>query len=369
MAGDYYEILGVARDASPDEIKSAFRNLARKFHPDVNTDDPDAEEKFKSIGEAYAVLSDPNKRREFDQFGRVSDLPPDMGDFGGIGEIFEMFFGAGSARRRGPQVIHGNDLQVDVTVDLAEVVTGAKRTLSFDRHELCADCKGSGAKAGTSPKTCPDCGGSGVVVQLTNTFMGQIRRTMPCPKCGGEGQFVEIPCDKCSGAKVTLNRVKVEANIPPGVDNGTVLHMPGQGDDGINGGRPGDLYIPVSVKADPRFVRDKHGLITHAAISYPKAAMGSTLSLEGIDGTFQLVVPPGTQSGHEFRVRGQGVPPVGGGERGDLRVRLNVTVPRELSEYQKQLLDSLEKTFDGDAPQQAGDDKGFFGDFLKSVKK
>lgn len=369
MAADYYEILGVARDASPDEIKSAFRNLARKYHPDVNSDDPDAEEKFKSIGEAYAILSDPNKRREFDQFGQVSDIPSNMSDFGGIGEIFEMFFGAGSARRRGPQVVHGNDLQVGVTVDLPEVVTGAKRTLSFDRHELCKDCKGSGAKAGTSPKKCPDCGGSGVVVQLTNTFMGQLRRSMPCAKCNGEGQFIETPCDTCKGGKVTLNHVNVEANIPPGVDNGTVLHMPGQGDDGINGGRPGDLYIPVSVKPDPRFTRDKHGLITHAAISFPKAAMGATLNLEGVDGSFQLVVPAGTQSGHEFRVRGQGIPAIGGGERGDLRVRLNVAVPKELSEYQKQLLDSLEKTFDENAPQQAKDDAGFFGDFLKSVKK
>ncbi|MDQ2986308.1 MAG: molecular chaperone DnaJ [Armatimonadota bacterium] len=369
MAGDYYEILGVARDASPDEIKSAFRRLARKYHPDVNQEDENAEEKFKSIGEAYAVLSDPNKRREFDQFGRVSDLPPDMGDFGGVGEIFEMFFGAGAARRRGPQVVHGNDLQVDVTVDLKEVVHGTKRTLSFDRHETCGDCRGTGAKAGTSPTKCPDCGGSGVVVQLTNTFMGQIRRSAPCMKCAGEGQLIETPCPTCKAVKVVLNRVKVEANIPPGVDNGTVLHMPGQGDDGVNGGRPGDLYIPVKVKSDARFMRDKHGLITQAAVSFPKAAMGSTLSLQGVDADFQLVLPPGTQSGHEFRVRGQGIPPIGGGERGDLRVRINVAVPRELSPYQVQLLETLEKTFDGVEVPQGGDDNGFLGDFLSSVKK
>lgn len=368
MSGDYYEILGVPRDASPDEIKAAFRRLARKHHPDVNQDDPEAEDKFKNIGEAYAVLNDPNKRREFDQFGRVSDLPPDMGDFGGVSEIFEMFFGAGAARRRGPQVIHGNDLQVDVTVDLKEVVSGAKRTLSFDRHETCGDCNGSGAKAGTSPKACPDCGGSGVVVQLTNTFMGQIRRSAPCGKCGGEGQVIEAPCPTCKAGKVVLNRVKVEANIPPGVDSGTILHMAGQGDDGINGGRPGDLYVSVKVTPDARFTRDKHGLITHVPVSFPKAAMGATLMLDGIDSAFQLVLPAGTQSGQEFRVRSQGVPPIGGGERGDLRVRVQVDVPRELSEYQKQLLDSFEKTLEGVEPK-AGEGPGFLGDFLKSVKK
>lgn len=368
MPGDYYELLGVPRDASTDEIKSAFRRLARKFHPDVNPDDPEAEEKFKNIGEAYAVLSDPNKRREFDQFGRVSDLPPDMGDFGGISEIFEMFFGAGAARRRGPQVIHGSDLQVDAVVDLKEVVSGAKRTLSFDRHETCGDCNGSGAKAGTSPKTCPDCGGSGVVVQLTNTFMGQIRRTAPCGKCSGDGQIIESPCPTCKAGKVVLKRTKLEASIPPGVDTGTILHMPGQGDDGVNGGRPGDLYVSVKVTQDPRFTRDKHGLMTHIGLSFPKASLGALLTLDGIDSSFQLLVPAGTQSGQEFRVRNQGVPPIGGGERGDLRVRVQVEVPRELSEYQKQLLETLEKTLQGEdiAP---GEGPGFLGDFLKSVKE
>jgi molecular chaperone DnaJ len=298
----------------------------------------------------------------------VSDLPKYWGFFVNIGDLLELFLGAGARGWRGPQVIHGNDLQVNVTVDLKEVVAGAKRTLSFDRHETCSDCNGSGAKVGTSPKSCPDCGGSGVVVQLTNTFMGQIRRSAPCAKCGGEGQFIETPCTSCKGGKVVMNRVNIEANVPPGVDNGTVLHMPGQGDDGINGGRPGDLYVAVKVTPDERFTRDKHGLITNRSVPYPKAAMGSTLSLDGIDSAFQLVLPAGTQSGQEFRVRGQGVPPIGGGERGDLRVRIQVDVPRELSEYQKQLLDTLEKTFEGQE-FNAGEGPGFLGDFLKSVKK
>ena len=206
-------------------------------------------------------------------------------------------------------------------------------------------------------------------MQLTNTFMGQIRRSAPCGKCRGEGLFIEKPCTACQGNKVRLGRANVEATIPPGVDNGTILHMPGQGDDGINGGRPGDLYIPVKVTADGRFTRDKHGLITNSRVSYPQAALGARLTLEGVDSTFQLDIPPGTQSGQEFRVRSQGVPPIGGGERGDLRVRVDVDVPRELSPYQIQLLETLDKTFAGEEAEATGSDSGFLGDFLNSVKQ
>lgn len=367
MPHDYYEILGVPRDAGPDEIKSAFRRLARKYHPDVNKDDADAEEKFKLLGEAYAVLSDPNKRREYDTFGRVSDVPSGMGDFGGIGEIFEMFFGAGAARRTGPQVVHGRDLQVDVVVNLREVVAGTARTLEFDRLETCSECNGSGAKPGTSPVNCPDCGGAGVMVQVTNTFMGQVRRSSTCPRCGGEGTIVKEPCKKCRGQKLERTKARIEVKIPPGVDTGTMLHLPGQGDDGINGGRPGDLYVGVRVDNDPRFVRDKIGLLTQVTISFPQAALGARLQLEGVDSQFELVIPAGTQSGQEFRVREQGVPPVGSNDRGDLRVRVNVEVPRELTEYQLQLLETFQKTLQSDSAGPG--DKGFLGDFLKTVKR
>lgn len=367
MAQDFYSLLGVSRDAGPDEIKAAFRRLARKYHPDVNKDDPHAEEKFKEIGQAYAILSDDAKRREYDMYGTVSDMPTGMGDFGGISEIFEMFFGAGSARRTGPRVIHGRDLQVDVTVSLRDVVSGVQRALEFERLETCTVCSGSGSKPGSSPKTCHDCGGAGVIVQVTNTFMGQVRRSATCPRCNGEGQVITERCPKCKGEKLQRVNAKLDVNIPPGVDTGTVLHMPGQGDDGINGGRPGDLYIAVRVQNDARFIRDSRGLMTNVSITFPQAAIGARLSLEGVDSEFELNIPAGTQPGQEFRVRGQGVPPVGGKERGDLRVRVNVEVPKDLSEYQKQLLESFEKTLSGESPQKP--DKGYLGEFLKTVKK
>ena len=241
---------------------------------------------------------------------------------------------------------------------------GSGTEIEIEVSASCESCDGSGAQPGTGVKTCGTCGGHGQVRAQQGFFV--VERT--CPGCHGAGQVIESPCPTCRGGKVVLNRVKVEANVPPGVDNGTILHMPGQGDDGINGGRPGDLYVAVKVAADPRFTRDKHGLITNIAITFPKAAMGATLTLDGIDSGFQLSIPAGTQSGQEFRVRGQGVPPIGGGERGDLRVRVQVDVPRELSEYQKQLLDSFEKSLEGDQ-KATGEGPGFLGDFLKSVKK
>lgn len=367
MAQDYYSILGVDRNAGPDEIKSAFRRLARKYHPDVNREDPEAEDKFKRLAEAYAVLSEDAKRREYDLYGTVSDIPSGMGDFGGIGEIFEMFFGAGAARRGGPRVVNGRDLQVEVTVTLREVVTGVTREVSFERLESCSECGGSGAKKGTSPINCPDCGGSGVVVQVTNTFMGQVRRSATCSRCGGEGQVVQEHCRKCKGQRLERTQAKLDVQVPPGVDTGTVLHVPGQGDDGINGGRPGDLYVGIRVQADPRFTRDRQGLITQVQVTYPQAALGASLHLEGVDGEFELRIPAGTQPGQEFRVRGQGVPQVGASERGDLRVRVNVEVPKQLTEYQKQLLESYQRSLNGEA--QTAAEKGFLGDFLKTVKK
>lgn len=367
MPQDYYQTLGVSTDAGPDEIKSAFRRLARKLHPDVNRDDAEAEEKFKQLGEAYAVLSDEAKRREYDLYGTVSDVQVGPADFSGIGEIFEMFFGAGAARRSGPQVVNGHDIRADVTLELADVVNGVKRSVSFERLEVCADCNGSGAKPGTSPTRCPDCGGAGVVVQVTNTFMGQVRRSAPCRKCMGEGQIIEEACKACAGQKRKQTRAKVDVDIPPGVDTGTILHVPGQGDDGINGGRPGDLYVGVNVKADSRFIRDRQGLLTNVGISFAQAALGANLKLDGIDGEFDLSIPGGTQSGQEFRIRGQGVPQIGSRDRGDLRVRVVVDVPTQLNEYQRQLLESFDDSFN--ATPSKDPERGYLKEFLKTVKK
>lgn len=367
-AQDYYELLGVPRDASPDEIKSAFRRLARKYHPDVNPDDPSAEEKFKQIAEAYAVLSDPEKRQEYDRYGTVSDMPRPEPGFGGVADLFEMFFGVGAPRKAGPQPQPGRDLEASVTLTLKDVVTGARRTLEFDRMETCSECNGSGAEPGTPPQTCSECGGAGVVVHVTTTFLGQVRRTMTCGHCHGEGRVITRKCRNCDGRKLEKKHTRVEVRIPAGIDDGAVLHLPSQGDDGINGGRPGDLYVRVHVQRDPRFTRDERGLLTQVNITYPQAALGASLLLEGIDGEFELIIPPGTQPGQEFRVRGQGLPPVGGAERGDLRVRVNVAVPKSLTEYQKQLLENLQRTFEG-KEDGAAKSSGFLQEFLRDIKK
>ncbi len=371
MAGtDYYAVLGISRDADADEIKSAFRRLARKYHPDVNRDDPNAEEKFKELGEAYAVLSDPQKRSQYDRFGSVSDQGQGVGfDFsGGINDIFEMFFGATSARRSGPQVIDGRDLKVDISVDLKEVVTGTKRSIPIERLETCTDCNGSGCAAGTEPDTCKDCGGSGVVVEVSQTLLGQIRRTAPCRKCGGQGRIIKTPCKKCRGEKLVETKSTIEIDIPPGVETGTVLHLPYQGDDGINGGRPGDLYIGVRVKEDPRFQRDDRGMLTTVPISFVQAALGANLTLDGITEEIELEVPPGTQPGQEFRIQGKGVPRIGAKERGDLRVRINVAVPKKLTELQKHLLEQFEASQNGSEKKDKKKGKGFLDQFRETIK-
>lgn len=368
-AQDYYGILGVPRDATPEEIKSAFRRLARKYHPDVNPNDPSAEEKFKEIGEAYAVLSDPEKRREYDRFGTVSDIPHPGAGFGGISDLFDLFFGMGAPRRTGPQPQPGRDLEATITITLKEVVTGARRTLEFDRMETCSVCNGTGADPSRPPENCPDCGGAGVVVQVANTFLGQVRQTMTCGRCRGEGKVVKAVCSACKGKKLEKKKARVEVRVPTGIDNNTVLHLPSQGDDGIHGGRPGDLYVRVMVERDPRFTRDERGLLTQVNLTYPQAALGTTLLLEGIDGEFELVIPPGTQPGQEFRVRGQGIPPVGGTERGDLRVRVNISVPKKLSPYQKQLLENLQRSLEGGETPEERKDSGFLQEFLREIKK
>lgn len=349
---DYYAILGLPRDASPEDIKSAFRRLARKYHPDVNRDDPNAEERFKQIGEAYALLSDPSKRAHYDRFGTVPDMPPGGFDFasGGISDLFDMFFGVGAARKTGPRVKDGRDLQVEVTLSLADVVTGAKRTIELDRMETCSECNGSGCAPGASPVTCLECGGSGVVVQVSTTLLGQIRRSSTCRRCEGEGRMIKDPCSRCRGKKLEKRHTRLEIDVPSGVEHGTVLHLPYQGDDGINGGRPGDLYVSVRVKDDPRFIRNERGLITNIEISFAQAVLGTELLLDGITDQFTLKIPAGTQPGQEFRVPGQGLPRIGARERDDLRVRVSVMIPKKLTEYQRHLLEQFEKSLHGEQP-------------------
>ncbi len=369
-APDYYSALGIPRDASPEDIKSAFRRLARKYHPDVNRDDDQAEEKFKRIGEAYSVLSDPAKRAQYDRYGTVADMPSGGFDFGsgGISDLFEMFFGVGAARRAGPRVVDGRDLQIEVNLTLADVVTGAKRTIELDRMESCTKCNGSGSAESSTPTMCPECGGAGVVVQISNTLLGQIRRSSTCRRCEGEGRIITDPCPQCKGKRLEQRRSRLEIDVPPGVENGTVLHLPYKGDDGLNGGRPGDLYVGVRVKDDPRFVRDERGLITHVEITFPQAALGAELSLQGISGEFTLKVPAGTQPGQEFRVPGEGVPKIGARERGDLRVRVTVDVPKKLNDFQRHLLEQFDRSLRNETPRESKG-PGFLDQFRENIKK
>lgn len=365
--GDYYAILGVPKDATQDEIKASFRRLARKYHPDVNKDDPQAEEKFKQIGEAYAVLSDEQKRAQYDRFGTVSDIPNMGFDFAtNISDIFDMFFGGGTPRSSGPQPIDGRDIRVDVTVNLKEVITGCTRKLDFSRLELCSECNGTGAAHGAGPVTCSDCGGSGVISQTMNTLMGQIRRTSTCGRCMGSGKVIKEKCKRCSGKMVEKRKTHLEVSIPPGVDYGTMLHIPGQGDEGLYGGRPGDLYVGVKVLDDNRFTRDERGLITHVNLTIPQAVLGVILTLEGVTGEFELEIPPGTQPGQEFRVPGQGVPRLGSKERGDLRVRVSVEIPKKLTDEQKTLMEAFERSISGGASRRKG--RGFVEAFKQKLK-
>lgn len=366
---DYYQILGVPKDARPEEIKAAFRRLARKYHPDVNKSDPDAEDKFKEIGEAYAVLSDPKKRAEYDRYGTVSDMPPTVTDFtGGLSEIFEMFFGVGAGRRSTRRGVDGRDIRLDITIGLEEVITGARRTLTFPRLETCSRCEGSGCAPGTSLTPCPHCGGSGVRVQVTRTLLGELRRSVTCPRCQGEGRVIEHPCPKCHGKMLEEREARVEVEIPPGVEDGTLLHLPYQGDDGIMGGHPGDLYVGIRIKEDSRFVRDEYGLITTVEISFPQAALGDTIQVSGVDGPVEVTIPPGTQPGQEFRIPGKGLPKLGTRERGDLRVRVNLKVPKNLTQYQQHLIEQLKKSMEGDIKSKKSP-KGFLEQFREQLKK
>ncbi|MFN8139012.1 MAG: J domain-containing protein [Fimbriimonadales bacterium] len=343
---DYYAVLGVPRDADADEIKAAFRRQARKLHPDVNRDDPDAEEKFKELNEAYTVLSDPNKRAQFDQFGTVGDIPQGAGFSGGFGDIFDMFFGGfGGGVRGGPRVIHGRDLKTMVELSLQEVVTGSRRTLTLERSEVCSECNGNGCAAGKRPETCPDCDGSGVVTSIANTILGQIRQQSPCRRCGGEGSRITHPCPKCKGSKLIKGPRRIEINVPTGVEDGTVLHVPYQGDDGINGGNPGDLYVTVRVTPDSRFMRDELGVWTRCRLTVSQATLGADLIIAGIDGDIELHIPPGTQPGHEFRIHGKGVPKIGATKRGDLRVRTIVEIPTVLTDEERAVYESLQQIY------------------------
>jgi molecular chaperone DnaJ len=337
---DPYEVLGVPRGASADEIKTAYRKLARRYHPDVNPGDSSAEEHFKEVGNAYAVLSDPEKRARFDQFGTTDEVPTDpfFGGSGGIGDLFEMFFGGAERGGRRGLARDGSDVRAEVTITMQEVISGAKRDLKFRRMGECHGCQGTGGEGGVKPTQCPQCQGQGMVGQVRNTFIGQVRTSTHCPKCQGAGYMVANPCKVCRGNGLETEDATVALSIPPGVEHGATMHVPGQGSDGVMGGRPGDLYVSIGVQELPGFVRQGTTLYTEVPLTFAQAALGDSIDLQGVDDDIEIDVPAGTQPGSRLQVRGAGLPPLHGGKRGDLIVQVSVQVPTNLNSEQQQML-------------------------------
>ncbi|MGI5838643.1 MAG: molecular chaperone DnaJ [bacterium] len=345
---DYYEILGVPKNASPDDLKKAFRRLARKYHPDANKEDPQAAEKFKEISEAYSVLADPERRAQYDRFGHVETGGGgfDPGDFargfGGFGSIFDDIFdvftggGFGAAARRGPQ--RGEDLRYDLTLDFEAAVFGVEKDIEINRVEDCETCGGTGAKAGSRPETCPACHGTGQVQFTQNTPFGRITNVRPCDRCHGEGQIIQNPCPECHGQGRVRRKRMLHAKIPAGVDSGTRLRMAGEGEAGVRGGPRGDLYLFIRVKPHKLFTRRENDIYCEIPVSFADVALGAEIMVPTLDGEVQLKIPAGTQTGTSFRLKGKGVPYLRSHARGDQHVRVKVTTPAHLSEKQKELL-------------------------------
>ncbi len=352
---DYYDILGVSKGASEDDVKSAYRKLAMQYHPDRNKS-PDAEEKFKEMSEAYAVLSDPEKRREYDTSGKegvyqrygaedifrgadFSEVFRDMGfGFGGFGDIFEQLF-RGGARQ---SVRRGSDLTYHLQMSLQEVTSDTTKEIEVPRTEVCPMCRGSGARPGTTPHTCEVCRGTGQVQRVQSTGFARMIRVTTCGKCQGRGQIIDSPCKECRGNGVVQRRRKINVVIPAGVDDGHTLRLRGEGDAGENGVPPGDLYVVINVQPHPVFTRKESDIYMETKVGAVQATLGTEISVPTLYGDVQLSIPQGTQPNTVFRIRGKGVPRLNSGSRGDEYVRVNVIIPRSLTNAQKELLRKLD---------------------------
>lgn len=368
---DYYEVLGVSKSASDDEIKKAHRKLAKKYHPDLNRDNPEAAEKFKELNEAYEVLSDKDKRSKYDQFG-FAGVDPNygagqgyggfggFGDMGDLGDLFGSFFGGGfggssRSRRNAPQ--RGETIQQRIMLSFEEAAFGCDKEITINRTETCESCGGTGAEAGTSPETCSNCRGTGTVTQTQRTPLGMFQTQGACPNCRGTGKIIRKPCKDCGGTGRTRRSKTLKVHIPAGIDDGQSIQLRGQGSAGVNGGPAGDVIVTVALRPHPIFTRDGQDVICEIPISFAQAALGDTLQVPTIDGKVSYEIHEGTQSGTVFRLKGKGIQNVNGRGRGDQYVRVNIEVPKNLTERQKQLLREFEETTTDENQSQR---KGFW---------
>ena len=376
---DYYEVLGVSKSATPDEIKKAYRQLAKKYHPDLNPDNKEAEAKFKEANEAYEILSDSDKKEKYDRFGFAGVDPSygagqgggGFGGFGGfdggmdfdLGDLFGSFFGGfgGGGGRSNPNAPRrGSDIQTNIYISFEEAAKGCKKTVEFQKIEVCDECSGSGAAKGSSPQTCPDCNGRGQInVQQTTPF-GTISTSKPCQRCGGKGTFNPNPCSRCKGAGRIRRTVKQEITIPAGIDDGQIFTVRNQGNAGANGGPAGDLRVGVIVKPHPFFERDGYNVWYDVKVSVVQAALGDKLRVPTLDGQVEYILPAGTQPGDIFKLKGRGIQVLNSTRRGDQLIRVNIEVPKNLNDKQKEALMNFNTTMGAKAVEPE-EKKGFFG--------
>ena len=355
---DYYEVLGIQKGASEDEIKKAYKKLARKYHPDMNPGDKEAEEKFKEVNEANEVLSDPEKKARYDQFG-FAGVDPNYGagagggaygggfDFGDLGDIFGSFFGGGfgGGQRRNPNAPQrGESIRASVSVSFTEAAFGCEKSVTLERSEQCPTCKGNGCAPGTTPEICPDCHGTGTVQIRRQTPMGVFASNGPCRKCGGTGRLIHQPCPDCRGTGAVRKRKTIKVNIPAGIDHGQTISLRGQGNAGRNGGPAGDLLITVMVQPHELFRRDGVDVFCEAPITFTQAVLGAELEIPTIDGKVKYSIPEGTQTGTVFRLKGKGIPVLNGRGRGDQYVTVTIETPRNLNKEQKEALRKFSET-------------------------
>ena len=349
---DYYEVLGIDKNADQEEIKKAYKKLARKYHPDMNPGDKEAEEKFKEVNEANEVLSDPQKKARYDQFGFAGVDPgygggPGWGDgaggfdFGDLGDIFGSFFGGGfggGARRNPNAPRRGDSIRMSMTVDFIEAAFGCEKEIQLERSEQCTTCKGNGCAPGTTPEICPECRGTGYVTKAQRTPFGVMQSQAPCDKCRGTGKIIHKPCPDCHGSGNARKRKTIKINVPAGIDNGQTISLRGQGHAGINGGPAGDLLVTVMIRPSETFQREGTAVYTEAPITFAQATLGAELEIDTIDGKVKYSIPEGTQTGTVFRLRGKGIPVLNGRGRGDQYITVTVETPKNLNKTQKEAL-------------------------------